>query len=52
MDCSHGWSGGAAQPADAEPVGLTDILTHRPGGAKATVCTRPIPLPLRARIED
>jgi len=31
--CSHGWSGGAAQPADAEPVGAC-FNSYRPEGAE------------------
>jgi len=33
--CSHGWSGGAAQPADAQPVVSTTLHRTRPGGAEA-----------------
>ena len=30
----HGWSGGAAKPADAEPVESMTICGPAPGGAK------------------
>ncbi|MFN9090964.1 MAG: hypothetical protein ACK5V0_05545 [Alphaproteobacteria bacterium] len=32
--CSHGWSGGAAQPADAQPVEVDAQIDSRPGGAE------------------
>ena len=41
--CSHGWSDGAAKPADAEPVETVTTLRNRPGrgGGSDLVHLRP-----------
>ena len=36
--CSHGWSGGEAKPAAAEPVEMALFYSPRPSGAKDLRC--------------